>query len=105
MSAFGLAFTSALVDFVWQGALVALALLAALHTIGRRSAQVRYGLCLLALAALMALPVLTTASRFEVEDFLRGAGVSNRPITVITVAARAQQLVNLLVTCYLLLAT
>ena len=84
MSTFGLAFTSALVDFVWQGALVALALLAALHTVGRRSAQARYGLCLLALATLMALPVLTTASRFEIEDLLRRAGVSGRSITVIT---------------------
>jgi uncharacterized protein (TIGR03435 family) len=84
MSTFGLAFTSALVDFVWQGTVVALALLAALHTLGRRSAQIRYGLCLGALTTLMALPVVTTASRFEVEHFLRGAGVSDRPITVIT---------------------
>ena len=84
MSSFGLAFTSALVDFLWQGALVALALLAALHTLGRRSAQVRYGLCLLALAALMALPVVTTASRFVVADSLRVAQVAGRPVTVVT---------------------
>ncbi|MGH9239641.1 MAG: M56 family metallopeptidase, partial [Vicinamibacterales bacterium] len=84
MSSFGLAFTSALVDFVGQGTLVALALLAALHTLGRRSAQVRYGLCLVALATLVALPVLTTASRFEVDDVRRRADVSDKPITVIT---------------------
>ena len=83
MSTFGLAFTSALVDFVWQGVLVALVLLAALHTLGRRSAQVRYGLCLLALATLMALPVITTASRFKGTDFVRGGLVTGRPITVV----------------------
>jgi uncharacterized protein (TIGR03435 family) len=84
MSSFGHALTSALVDFVWQGALVGLALLATLHTLGRRSAQVRYGLCLLALATLMALPVLTTASRFEVAGSRRGARVTERSIAVIT---------------------
>ena len=82
MSSFGLAFTSALVDFVWQGALVALALHAALYTLGRRSAQIRYGLCLLALATLMALPVLTTASRFETGASFHHE-VSGTPITVI----------------------
>jgi len=65
MSTFGLAFTSALVDFVWQGTLVALALLAALHTVGRRSARVRYGLCSSALVALMAFPVVTTVARVQ----------------------------------------
>jgi uncharacterized protein (TIGR03435 family) len=84
MSAFGLAFTSALLDFVWQGALVALVLLAALHTIGRRSARVRYRLCLLALATLLALPVVTTASRLGVADSLRSERVTGRPVTVVT---------------------
>jgi uncharacterized protein (TIGR03435 family) len=84
MSTFGLAFTSALVDFVWQGALVSLVLLAALQTLGRRSAQIRYGLCLLALATLIALPVLTTASRFEMTNLVHTTGVSDRPITLIT---------------------
>jgi uncharacterized protein (TIGR03435 family) len=65
MNTFGLAFTSALVDFVWQGALVGFTLLIGLRTVGRRSAQVRYALCALALAALMAFPVITTLSRFE----------------------------------------
>src|SRR5262245_9734771 len=60
MTTFGLAFTSALVDFMWQGTLVALALLAALHTVGRRSARVRYGLSTVALVVLMVLPVITT---------------------------------------------
>jgi uncharacterized protein (TIGR03435 family) len=76
MSTFGLAFTSALVDFVWQGALVALVLLAALHTLGRRSAQIRYGLGLVALATLMALPVVTTASRFQSAASPRSARVT-----------------------------
>ena len=62
MSTFGLAFTSALVDFVWQGALVAVVLLAAVQALGGRSARVRYALYVAALATLMALPVATTAS-------------------------------------------
>ena len=44
MSTFGLAFTSALLDFVWQGALVAVVLLAAVQALGGRSARVRYAL-------------------------------------------------------------
>jgi uncharacterized protein (TIGR03435 family) len=84
MSTFGLAFTAALVDFVWQGTVVALALLAALHTVGRRSAQVRYGLCLIAMATLLAMPVITTASRFEVAESIRGARVTDGPTTVVT---------------------
>ena len=71
MNPFGLAFTSALVDFVWQGTLVALALLVALHAFGRRSARARYGLCLVSLTTLMALPVVTTASRLRVGDSTR----------------------------------
>src|SRR5262245_43610172 len=65
MNSFGLAFTSALVDFVWQGALVALALLVALRTVGRRSARVRYALSTASLVVLMAAPIVTMAWRYD----------------------------------------
>ena len=84
MSTFGLAFTSALVDFVWQGTLVAIALLAALSALGRHSAQVRYGLCVGALATLIVLPVATTASRFLTGDSGAGARVTTVPFTFVT---------------------
>src|SRR5262245_56807328 len=65
MKTFGLAFTATLVDFVWQGTLVVLALLPSLHTIGRRSAQARYALNAAALLVLAALPIVTTVSRYN----------------------------------------
>lgn len=88
MSTFGLAFTSALLDFLWQGTVVALALLAALHTV-RRSARVRYGLCAIALAALMALPVVTTISRLQVTS-VGSAPATSVPFTIF--AGRERQL-------------
>jgi len=83
MTTFGLAFTSALVEFVWQGTLVALVLLLGLHTLGRRSAQVRYGLSSVALVALMALPIVTTASRYRVIEPGHGAGFSFTRFSVV----------------------
>ena len=64
MNTFADAFTSALIDFVWQGALVAVVLAIALQAVRRRSARVRYVLSTAALAALMALPIVTTAARY-----------------------------------------
>jgi len=63
MSGFDLAFTSALVDFVWQGTLVGVALQLVLLAARRRSAQLRYALSAAALLVLMALPIATTMSR------------------------------------------
>jgi beta-lactamase regulating signal transducer with metallopeptidase domain len=83
MSTFGLAFTSALLDFVWQGTLIALALQASLHTIGRRSAQVRYALSAAALAALIALPIVTTASRYRIVEAGPRIGLMATPFSVV----------------------
>src|SRR4029450_8719481 len=58
-------FTAALVDFVWQGTLIAVALQLGLYVSRRRSAPVRYALCATALAALIAAPGVTTASRYN----------------------------------------
>jgi len=55
------AVASALVDFVWQGTLVALPLAVSLRCLERRSAQVRYALSAATLLVLVALPVVTTA--------------------------------------------
>jgi uncharacterized protein (TIGR03435 family) len=71
---FEIAFTSALVDFVWQGTLIAVALHVGLSLSRQRSAQVRYTLSAIALAALIALPVVTTASRYDSVEAHRPAG-------------------------------
>jgi len=81
MSTFGAALTWALVDFVWQGTLVALVLLTALQTVGRRSARVRYGLAAIALAALIAMPVMTTVSRLQITSVGR-APATAVPFTI-----------------------
>ena len=65
MSGFNLALTLALVDFVWQGTIVAVALQVALCAARRRSPQLRYGLSAVALIALIALPIVTTALRYD----------------------------------------
>jgi len=65
MSGFDLAFTSALVDFVWQGTLVAVALQLGLFATRRASAQFRYGLSAAALLLLIVLPIVTTVSRYN----------------------------------------
>src|SRR5215510_10851945 len=65
MSGFDLAFTSALVDFVWQGTVVALALQLGLVAARRASAQLRYGLSVAALLVLIVLPIITTAWRYN----------------------------------------
>ena len=51
----------ALVHFVWQGALVAAALAAGLAAVRRDGAALRHMLACMALALMLALPVLTTA--------------------------------------------
>ena len=65
MNGFDLAFTSALVDFVWQGTIVGVVLQLALYAARRRSAQVRYGLSAAALLMLIALPIGTTLARYD----------------------------------------
>jgi uncharacterized protein (TIGR03435 family) len=80
---FELAFTSALVDFVWQGTLIAVALQVGLYLSRRRSAQVRYGLSAMALATLIALPVVTTASRYDGAKANRPAGWTGVEFSVV----------------------
>jgi len=85
MNTFGFALTSALVDFVWQGTLVALALLLGLHTLGRRSAQVRYALSSVALVALIALPIVTTATRYRIVEPGHSAGFTAARFSVVPI--------------------
>jgi uncharacterized protein (TIGR03435 family) len=62
MSAWTQALSTALVDFLWQGALVGLLLWLALTVMRRRSAATRYAACCVALAALSLLPLFTIAT-------------------------------------------
>src|SRR5688572_12114911 len=62
MSTLTSALSTALVDFLWQGALVGLALWAALAVLRGRSANARYAVSCAALAILTALPLLTIAA-------------------------------------------
>jgi uncharacterized protein (TIGR03435 family) len=59
MSTWTQALSTALVDFLWQGALVGLLLWLALTFMRRRSAAARYVACCVALAALSVLPLFT----------------------------------------------
>ena len=56
---FGQALGWTLLHFVWQGALVALLLAAALHLLRKSSAPTRYAVSCGALALLLALPLIT----------------------------------------------
>lgn len=62
MSTVTLALSTALVDFLWQGALVGAALWISLAGMRRSSAQARYVVSCLALAGLALLPLLTIAT-------------------------------------------
>jgi uncharacterized protein (TIGR03435 family) len=62
MSILTRALSTALVDFLWQGALVGALLWLALVALRRRSPTVRYAVSCLALATLMVLPLLTMAT-------------------------------------------
>lgn len=59
MSAIAQALTAALLDFIWQGLLVAFLLWVALFALRKRAAQARYLAALVALAVLAVLPVAT----------------------------------------------
>ena len=61
------AFASALIDFVWQGTLVALPLAVALRCLERRSPQVRYAVSTAALLVLVAFPIVTTAGHYNAD--------------------------------------
>jgi uncharacterized protein (TIGR03435 family) len=62
MSALTQALSTALIDFLWQGALVGLLLWVALAVLRHRSAAVRYAVSCAALALLVVLPVITIAT-------------------------------------------
>ena len=83
MSGFDLAFTSALVTFVWQGTLVGVALQLTLWAARRRSPQFRYALSAAALVALMALPMVTTMMRYDRGDDRHAASVTASQVSVI----------------------
>jgi beta-lactamase regulating signal transducer with metallopeptidase domain len=59
MSTWTQALSTALIDFLWQGALVGLALWAALAVLRRRSAAAQYTACCVALLTLCVLPLVT----------------------------------------------
>jgi beta-lactamase regulating signal transducer with metallopeptidase domain/BMFP domain-containing protein YqiC len=64
MSAIAQALTAALLDFVWQGLLVAFLLWVALFALRGRAAQTRYLAALVALAVLAVLPVVTAVIEY-----------------------------------------
>jgi hypothetical protein len=59
MTSMGQAVSAALIQFVWQGAVVALLFWILLAMLGRRSAQARYMVGCVALGILAFLPVVT----------------------------------------------
>ncbi len=73
MSTLTRALSTALVDFLWQGALVGALLWLALVVLRRRSPTVRYAVSCLALATLMVLPLLTMATLWSWTAVERGA--------------------------------
>src|ERR1017187_7795190 len=64
MSAIAQALTAALLDFIWQGLLVAFLLWVALFALRKRAAQTRYLAALVALAVLAVLPVVTAVLEY-----------------------------------------
>src|ERR1019366_10304137 len=64
MSAIAQALTAALLDFIWQGLLVAFLLWVALFALRKRAAQTRYLAALVALAVLAVLPVVTAVIEY-----------------------------------------
>ena len=79
------ALSLALVQFVWQGTLVALSLWAGLHLFRHRSASARYILSCGALATLLALPALTTWSLYDSSSNL--ASVASPTALTLTIRA------------------
>jgi hypothetical protein len=67
----------ALVHFLWQGALVGLALGAALRSVHTGRSSLRYTICCVALAIMAFLPVITAVHLFESSSTLSAA--SDRP--------------------------
>ncbi len=68
MSAMAQALTAALLDFIWQGLLVAFLLWVALFLMRKRAAQARYVAGLVALAVLAMLPVVTAVLEYTAPD-------------------------------------
>lgn len=72
---FSQALAWALLHFLWQGALVALALAGLLASLRRANARTRYFLACSALAVMIALPVATLARRASSGNLERGAAL------------------------------
>jgi len=84
MTALGQVLTLALLHFVWQGALAACALWIALLAMRKRSANTRYAVSCLALAAMILAPTLTVYVLH-----LRPAAVSGVELAGLSALARA----------------
>ena len=67
----------ALLHFVWQGVLVALALAAVLWLVPARAARIRYAFACLALAAMAMMPIVTLT--WFAADPASASGWSTRP--------------------------
>jgi uncharacterized protein (TIGR03435 family) len=76
MTPFTQALSGALVDFIWQGAVIGLLLWMALPALHRHSAATRYAVCCAALLALVMLPLLTVTTLWT------AAASSSIPVTV-----------------------
>jgi hypothetical protein len=67
----------ALLHFVWQGAVVALALKRALLAVERNSSRLRHALALISLVLMASLPVLVLCKQQSETQENRGTGISN----------------------------
>ncbi len=74
MTALAQALSAALLDFVWQGLLVAVLLWIALFILRNRSARARYAVSCLALGLMAALPAVTAYLIYVAPDALPAAG-------------------------------
>ena len=89
MSALTQALSTALIDFLWQGALVGLLLWVALAVLRQRSAAVRYAVSCAALALLVALPVITIVTLWSWS--MQSAAPAAAPVTAGAPAATMPQ--------------
>jgi TonB family protein len=74
--------STALVQFIWQGILIASLLWLALFLLRNRSARVRYFVSCVALAAMLVLPVITAYSLYE-----SGSSAAANPAVTLTIRA------------------
>jgi TonB family protein len=89
-----MAFSFALLRFVWQGSVVAAGLWVVLRTLRSRSANLRYAICCSALILLAALPLATTWLLYQppwTAIVTRGANEVSVPVLIATTQGEARR--------------